>query len=69
MRADFRRVEIGSLTSESLLFAGRAHWETVGTDAIHLLVDVVAEVGHVKNAASIIEPSIHEVFPKSFKDG
>ena len=59
----------GNDIAAALLLAGYAHDQTIRTNAVHLFIDVLANVGHVKNAASIIESPIHEVFPKGFEDG
>jgi hypothetical protein len=33
----------------------------------HLFIDVLAKVGYVKNATSIVQTRIGEVFPESFE--
>jgi len=33
----------------------------------HLFIDVLAKIGYVKNATSIIQVRINQIFPKSFE--
>ena len=33
----------------------------------HLFIDVLAKVGYVKNATSIIQVRINQIFPKAFE--
>jgi hypothetical protein len=33
----------------------------------HLFIDVLAKVGHVKNAATIVQARINQVFPEAFE--
>jgi hypothetical protein len=34
----------------------------------HLFIDVLAKVGYVKNATSIIQVRINQIFPKAFEN-
>jgi hypothetical protein len=35
----------------------------------HLFIDVLAKVGYVENASSIVQVRIHQVFPEAFEYG
>jgi hypothetical protein len=37
--------------------------------SIHLFIDVLSKVGHVKNAAFILQVRINQVSPEAFKHG
>jgi len=37
--------------------------------SVHLFIDVLSKVGHVKNATSIVQVRINQVSPKTFKHG
>jgi hypothetical protein len=45
------------------------HYKAVCPYPAHLLIDVLAKVGYVKNATSIVQVRIHQVFPKAFEQG
>jgi hypothetical protein len=45
------------------------HYKGVCPYPAHLFVDVLAKVGYVKNATSIVQVRINQVPPKAFKDG
>jgi len=39
----------------------------VGSDPAHLFIEVLAKVGHVKNAPAIVQVRINQVFPEAFE--
>jgi hypothetical protein len=45
------------------------HQKGIGSYSAHLFVDVLSEVGYVKNATSIVQVRINQVFPKAFEQG
>jgi hypothetical protein len=45
------------------------HYKAVRPYPAHLFIDVLAKVGYVKNATSIVQVRIHQVFPKALKQG
>src|SRR5580698_7032811 len=45
------------------------HCEDSCPDPAHLFVDVLAKVGHVNNASSIVQTRISQVFPEIFEHG
>jgi len=45
------------------------HYKAVRPYPAHLFIDVLAKVGYVKNATSIVQVGIHQVVPKAFKQG
>jgi hypothetical protein len=45
------------------------HYKGVCPYPAHLLIDVLAKVGNVKNATSIVQACIHQVFSEAFEQG
>jgi hypothetical protein len=45
------------------------HFEARCPYPAHLFVDVLAKVGYVKNAISIVQTRISQVFPEIFEHG
>jgi hypothetical protein len=45
------------------------HYKGVRPYPAHLFIDVLAKVGYVKNATSIVEVRIHQVSPEAFEYG
>ena len=43
------------------------HYKGVCPYPAHLFIDVLAKVGHVKNAATIVQTRINQVFPQAFE--
>ncbi len=43
------------------------HHKGVCPYTAHLFIDVLAKVGYVKNATSIIQVPINQIFPKAFE--
>jgi len=41
--------------------------KSVGPDPAHLLIEILAKVGYVKNASAIVQVRINQVFPQALE--
>jgi hypothetical protein len=53
----------------SLIAVESIHQQTVCPYPGHLLIDVLPKIGYVKNATSIVQSPIHQLFSEGFEDG
>jgi hypothetical protein len=45
------------------------HYKSVCPYPSNLFIDVLAKVGYIKNATSIVQACIHQVFSEAFEEG
>ena len=45
------------------------HYQSVCPYPAHLFIDVLAKVGNVKNATSIVQARVHQIFSQAFEQG
>jgi len=70
MRYPIVTITLEDVLRMAIVVAGQSiHCEAGCPYPAHLFIDVLAKVGYVKNATSIVQTRISQVFPEAFEHG
>jgi hypothetical protein len=70
MRFSVATITLADVSAEAIVVAVQSScYKGVCPYPDHLFIDVLAKVGYVENATSIVQARINQVFPEAFEHG